>query len=313
MTVGSILVYYPDPAEAKAYARWVRPPRGTVIHCCDRPEDAARLIEEVEVLYAWAFPGRLLARARRLRWVQAMGAGVDRFLVPELPAGVVLTRAPVFGPWMVEYVFGWCAWVTQKMESYRRAQREHRWLPTFPARLRGRTLVIVGLGTIGRALARAARAFGLRVTGVSRRGRHVAHVERVYPAGRLTRALAEADFAVLAVPLTPETRGLIGARELAALPPSAWLVNIARGPIIEEGALVTALRDGQIAGAILDVFDAEPLPPEHPLWDLPNVVITPHIAGPSTPEEIGSIFNDNLRRYTAARRLAHQVDRRRGY
>ena len=311
--MGPILVYYPDPAEAKVYARFVRPPRGAAVECCDSPAAAARRIEDAEILYAWAFPAHLLARARRLRWVQAMGAGVDRFLVPELPEGTVLTRAPVFGPWMVEYVFGWCAWVTQKAEAYRQAQREHRWLATVPDRLRGRTLAIVGLGTTGRALARAAHTFGMRVTGVSRCGRRVAHVDHVYPTARLTRALAEADFAVLAVPLTAQTRRLIGARELAALRPSAWLVNVARGPIVEEQALLAALRQGRLAGAILDVFDEEPLPAGHPLWDLPNVVITPHVAGPSTPAEIGSVFNDNLRRYAAARRLAHRVDRRRGY
>jgi len=313
VTLGPVLVYYPDPDEARAYAGFVRPPRGTTIRCCDNPDDAAAAIGDTEILYAWGFPARLLARAPRLRWVQVMGAGVDRFLVPELPVGVVLTRAPVFGPWMVEYVFGWCGWVSQKMETYRQAQRGHRWIATVPDRLRGRTLTIVGLGAIGRALARASRTFGMRVVGVSRSGRRVGHVDRVYRAADLRRALGMADFLVLALPLTPDTRGLIGERELAALPPSAWLVNIARGPVVREQALVEALRAGRLAGAILDVFDEEPLPPAHPLWDLPNVVVTPHVSGPSTPAEIGSIFNDNVRRYASSRRLAHVVDRRRGY
>jgi glyoxylate/hydroxypyruvate reductase A len=308
---GPILVYHPE--EAETYARLVRPPRGATIHCCGTPDDAARVIGETEVLYAWGFPAHLLARAPRLRWVQVMGAGVDRFLVPELPAGVVLTRAPVFGTWMVEYVFGWCAWVTQKMETYRDAQRAHRWITAVPARLRGATLTIVGLGEIGRTLARAARTFGMRVTGVSRSGRRGGHVDRIYRGGPLTRALAGADFAVLALPLTPHTRGLIGERELGAMRPSAWLVNIARGPIVQERALFEALEQRRIAGAILDVFDEEPLPPAHPLWEFANVVITPHVSGPSTPAEIAPIFNDNLRRYAAGRRLAHQVDRRRGY
>lgn len=311
MKAGPILVYHPE--EAETYARLVRPPRGATIHCCGTPGDAARVIGETEVLYAWGFPAHLLARAPRLRWVQVMGAGVDRFLVPELPAGVVLTRAPVFGPWMVEYVFGWCAWVTQKMETYRAAQRDHRWIDTAPGRLRGRTLAIVGLGEIGRAVAKVARSFGMRVIGVSRSGRPVAQVERVYPVGRLASALAAADFAALACPLTPETRGLIGARELAALRPGAWLVNIARGLIVEEAALLEALRARRIGGAVLDVFDEEPLPPDHPLWDFPNVVVTPHVSGPSTPDEIAPIFNENLRRYAAGRRLAHVVDRRQSY
>jgi phosphoglycerate dehydrogenase-like enzyme len=311
VTLGPILVYHPDDVEA--YARLIRAPRGATIHPCDKPDAAAYAIGETEILYAWGFPPHLLARTPRLRWIQVMGAGVDGFLVPDLAAEVVVTRAPVFGAWMVEYVLGWCAWVTQKMETYRAAQREHRWIDTVPERLRGRTLALVGLGDIGRAVARAARSLGMRVVGVSRSGRPVAHVDRVYPVARLTRALAAADFAVLAVPLTPATRGLIGARELAALRPEAWLVNIARGPIVQEAALLDALRARRIAGAILDVFDEEPLPAAHPLWDFPNVVITPHASGPSTPDEIAPIFNENLRRYAAGRRLAHVVDRRKGY
>jgi phosphoglycerate dehydrogenase-like enzyme len=138
-------------------------------------------------------------------------------------------------------------------------------------------------------------------------------VARVWRLPGLTRALSEADAVVVTVPLTAATRGLIDADALAALSPSAWLVNIARGPIVDEAALIKALRDRRIAGAVLDVFDQEPLPPDHPLWDLPNVVLTPHISGPSTPEEIGPIFNDNLRRFLAGKPLRHIVDRRRGY
>jgi phosphoglycerate dehydrogenase-like enzyme len=306
-------VYYPDQAELKAYVGPLRASPGTVVHTASTPEGAARVIGEIEVLYAWGFPRHLLRRASRLRWVQAMGAGVDRFLVPELLPRGVPPRAPVFGAWMVEYVFGWLASITQKMEAYRQAQREHRWIETFPDRLRGKTLTLLGLGDIGRALARAAAAYGIRVVGLSRSGRPVPHVDRVYRRGGLLRALGEADYAVVAVPLTAETRGLIGAKELRAMRPHAWLVNIARGPVIKEAALIAALREQRIAGAILDVFEEEPLPPEHPLWDLPTVVITPHIAGPSTPAEITPVFNENLRRYAARRPFLHAVDRRRGY
>jgi phosphoglycerate dehydrogenase-like enzyme len=131
--------------------------------------------------------------------------------------------------------------------------------------------------------------------------------------GQLAQALAEADFVVLLLPLTPETRGLIGADALAAMRPTAWLVNIARGAVVDEGALLDALGQRRIAGAILDVFETEPLPPHHPLWRMDNVVITPHVSGPSTPEEIAPVFNDNLARYLAGRPLRHVVDRARGY
>jgi glyoxylate/hydroxypyruvate reductase A len=313
VTPGPILVYYPEAAEAESYRRALRLPRGVVVRTAGTPEQADSAIGDTEILYGWGVPPGLLARAPRLRWVQAMGAGVDRFLVPELPRRVRLTRAPVFGPWMVEYVLGWLAWVAQRTEVYRQAQRDHRWLATFPDRLHGRTVLLIGLGDVGRALAAAAAVWGMRVVGVSRRARRVPHVARVYRRSGLRRALAEADYVVVAVPLTPETRGLIGEGELAAMRPHAWLVNVARGPVVGEGALLASLRAGRIAGAILDVFDREPLPPDHPFWDLPNVVVTPHVAGPSTPEEIAPIFIENLRRYAAGRALLHVVDRRRGY
>jgi phosphoglycerate dehydrogenase-like enzyme len=151
------------------------------------------------------------------------------------------------------------------------------------------------------------------VSGVSQSGRKAPGVDRVYRARDLGKPLASADFVVLTVPLTPATRGFIGARELASLKSSAWLINIGRGPLIDGEALLEALSEKRIGGAVLDVFDEEPLPADHPLWKLENVVITPHISGPSTPDEIGPIFDDNLRRYLARRPLRFEVDRKRGY
>ena len=315
MTPRTILVYHPDPGEAQAYAGPVGlPRRSIVVHVGSTPDEAAALIGETEVLYAWNFPAELLAHAPGLRWIQCMGAGVERFLTPALPPRVILTRAAgIFGPWMAEYTLGWCLWVTQRIDRFRARQRERRWEPVDPFRLSGATLCIVGLGDIGRHVAGAARSLGMRVIGVTRRGRAVREAERVYRTGAIRTALGRADFVVVTVPLGAETRGLIGARELAAMKPSGWLINIARGPIVEEQALIQALRERRIGGAVLDVFDHEPLPPEHPLWELDNVAVTPHIAGPSTPAEIAPIFNDNLRRYLSGRPLRHVVDRKRGY
>lgn len=311
-----VLVYYPDPHEAAAYAAHVRAPRGRVtITACASPAEAEAVVAEAEVIYAWKFPPSLYAKARRLRWLQAMGAGVDWALVPELPAGVAVTRAPgVFGSWMREYVLAWCLWLTQRTETYRTAQRERRWIETtIPARLCDRTLVVVGLGEIGRAIAAAARALDMRVLGVSRSGRPVREAGRVYRWTALARALREADIAVIVLPLTQATRGLIGAAALAAMRPHAWLVNIGRGPLVDEAALLAALRERRLGGAILDVFAQEPLAADHPFWSMDNVVVTPHIAGPSTPEGLTPVFNDNLARWLARRRLRHIVDRSRGY
>jgi phosphoglycerate dehydrogenase-like enzyme len=309
----TVLVYHPD--EAAQYAALIRPPRGVRVHVASTEAEAARVVAEADILYAWGFPRALYDKAGRLAWLQAMAAGVEWALVPELPERVVVTRAPgIFGPWMAEYVLGWCTWVTQRMETYRAAQGRRQWLGTLmPERLAGKTLAVVGLGDIGRTVARTARRLGLRVIGVSRAGAAVPGVDRVFRARDLERALALADFATVVLPLTAETRGLIGARQLAALRPHAWLLNVGRGAVVDEAALVDALRARRIAGAVLDVFATEPLPPEHPLWALDNAVITPHVSGPSTPGEIAPIFAENLARHLAGRRLRHVVDRARGY
>jgi phosphoglycerate dehydrogenase-like enzyme len=315
VTARSILVYHPDAGEAPVYARHITQPRPLFeVHACGTPAAAGRHIANAEILYAWNFPRELLPRAARLRWVQNMGAGVERFLVPELPKTVALTRvAGIFGPWMAEYVLGWCLWFTQRTEMFRAQQRERRWQQADPLRLHGATLCVVGLGDIGRTIARAARGFGMHVVGVSQSGRKVPGAERVYRTRALTQALAAADFVALTVPLTEATRGLIGTAELGVMKPSAWLINIARGAVVDEPELLQALRANRLGGAILDVFAEEPLPAGHPFWEFDNVVITPHISGPSTPGEIAPIFNDNLRRYLSKRPLRFLVDRRRGY
>jgi glyoxylate/hydroxypyruvate reductase A len=310
-----VAVYYPDPREAERYARCVRAPRGAVrLRVCADAASAAAIAEDVEVLFAWKFPPALYARARSLRWLQAMGAGVD-WALADVPARVTITRAPgVFGPWMAEYVAGWCLWVTQRMAAYRTAQAERRWLDTvWPERLGGKTLAVIGLGEIGREIARVARALGMEVVGVSRSGRAVRGVRRVWTMRDAARAIREAHFVVIVLPLTSSTRGAIGAPALAAMRPDAWLLNIGRGPVVDEAALQEALAARRIAGAVLDVFAREPPPADHPFWGMDNVVITPHVAGPSVPEEIAPVFNDNLARYLAGRPLRHVVDRQRGY
>ena len=315
MTARSILVYHPEPGEAQAYARLIKQPRPPfTVAVCATPAEALPHIADAEILYAWDFPRELLPRAVKLRWAQSMGAGVERLMVPELPRRVTVTRvAGIFGPWMAEYVLGWCLWLTQRTELFRAQQRERRWRQVDPLRLHGATLCVVGLGDIGRTIARAARGFGMRVVGVSRSGKMVAEAERVHKVRDIRKAIATADFVALTVPLTEATRGLIGAAELAAMRPTAWLINVARGPVVDEAALLDALRNNRLGGVVLDVFDEEPLPQGHPLWEFGNVVVTQHISGPSTPGEIAPIFDDNLRRYLAGRTLRYVADRERGY
>ena len=313
--IRGILVYYPQAGEARAYADLIRlPSRSFSVHVASTPEEAEGPAAEAEIFYCWGLPPRFLGQAKRLRWIQCMGAGVERLLVPELPADVRVTRAAgILGPWMAEYSIGWSLWVTQRMKGFLASQAARRWEPVDPTPLRGQTLWVVGLGDMGRHVARAGRALGMRVIGVTRSGRGPREAERVYRTAARRSGLARAEFVVLTLPLSDATRGLLGAAELGAMKASAWLINVARGPIVDEAALLAALRGGRLGGAVLDVFDTEPLPPEHPFWRMDNVVVTPHISGPSTPREIGPIFADNLRRYVAGRPLRHQVDRPRGY
>ena len=174
---------------------------------------------------------------------------------------------------------------------------------------------VVGLGTIGREIARLANSIGMRVIGTRNNPEPVPHVEKVYGADELRSVLSEADFVVLIAALTPETRGMIGKAELAAMKQDAYLINVARGAIVVEADLIEALQNGTIAGAALDVFETEPLPPESPLWKMENVIITPHIAGarPDYLHAVSEIFSKNLTRYISGEPLFNVVDRDKCY
>jgi phosphoglycerate dehydrogenase-like enzyme len=199
-----------------------------------------------------------------------------------------------------------------------RAQLKHEWSRFAPRELSGKTVGIVGLGHIGAEVGRLAKAFGCRVIATKRsttESHRALFADEIMPAAELHRLLGESDFVVLSMPLTPETRGMIGEAELRAMKPSAVLINIARGPVTVEAALVRALQESWIAGAALDVFDEEPLPPESPFWDMDNVIVTPHISGGTEiyNQRAVEIFAANLKRYLAGEPLENVVDPARGY
>jgi phosphoglycerate dehydrogenase-like enzyme len=281
-------------------------------------------VSQVEVVYRGGGlmpPGlrRLLPQMPRLRWIHAMGAGVDGDLAPEVvQSDVVLTRTrglhliPV-SEWVMMLLLA----ASKRLPELVLAQQRHEWCKVdVPSSLVGRTIGIVGYGEIGQAVAQRARGFGFRVIGTRRRPKPAPELDALYPLDQLDRLLGEADYVVLATPLTPETRGMIGEPQLRAMRRGAWLINIGRGEVIQDDALIHALREGWIAGAALDVFEQEPLPPDHPLWDAPNIIITPHKAGISHPafaEETLQQFVDNLGRYVRGEPLLNQVDKLAGY
>jgi phosphoglycerate dehydrogenase-like enzyme len=281
-------------------------------------------VSAAEVLYRGGGlmpPGlrRLLPHLPRLRWVHTMGAGVDGALTPEIvERDVILTRTRGLHDKPVsEWVLMLLLAVSKRLPELVLAQQARRWQPLdVPVTLVGRTVGLVGYGEIGRAIAARARGFGLRLIATRRRPQPAPELDALYPAEALPELLAQSDYVVICTPLTRETRGLIGERELRAMRPTAWLINVARGEIVQEDALLRALREGWIAGAALDVFSQEPLPPESPLWTAPNLLITPHNAGVRHPQfaaETLAQFIDNLGRYVRGEPLLNVVDKQAGY
>ncbi|PSQ20044.1 D-2-hydroxyacid dehydrogenase [Halobacteriales archaeon QS_8_69_26] len=254
------------------------------------------------------------AFADPVAWIHSIQAGVDRFPFETLEErGVALTNSTgIHGESVGEMVVGYMIALARQFPQYVRNQRDHAWRrPAWdrPFTLDGESICVVGLGTLGRGIATRAAALGMSVTGVRRSGDPVEGVETVHPPGDLLAAVRDARFVALAVPLTDETRDLVGARELAAMDDDAYLINVARGPVVDEDALVEALREGEIAGAALDVFETEPLPASSPLWDREDVVVTPHVAATvrSYYEDVADLVRENVRRVDDGEEIINRV------
>jgi phosphoglycerate dehydrogenase-like enzyme len=261
-------------------------------------------------------------RAPNVRWIQATSAGIGQLLMKTglIRSPIVFTTASgVHATPLAEFVLLALLAFAKDMPRLMRDQAVHRWERYCGRELTGSTVGIVGLGKVGRAVARHCRAVGMRVIAtkrtVSERSEAFEDVDLLVPPARLPTILREADALVLACPQTPETEGLIGQRELHTMKRGAVLVNISRGAVVDESALVEALRDGSLGGAALDVVKTEPLPQDSPLWDLPNVLISPHSASTADTEngKLTDLFCDNLRRYLRGEALLNVFDRERLY
>lgn len=278
------------------------------------------LLAEAEVIYGFRLPENVIARAPKLKWFQAMAAGVDRYLDDQFRrSSVMLTGVSgIHATPIGEFVLGlMLMFAKQAPLAFQQKQRQ-LWKPYPPKVLRSRTVGIVGLGNIGREVARLAKAFGMSVVATrrsARRSQHARYVDRLFAPGQLGQLLAESDFVVLTLPLTRETHKIIGEAELRSMKPTAYLINIARGNLVDEEALVRALEEKRIAGAGLDVFATEPLPADSRLWGFPNAIISPHIAGGMEDymERATAVFAENLRRYLSGKRLINVVDKEIGY
>lgn len=260
------------------------------------------------------FVASQLAQAGGLRWLQSTWAGVEPLVAEGMRRDYRLTGVKgIFGPLISEYVFGGLLSLTRHFPAYRRQQDAHQWQPLAYQSLRERTLVVFGLGSIGAHLARTARHFGMRLLGVTRSGLADASVDAVYPVAQMHQALAYADVVVLTLPATPATRGLANGAFFNALKPGAVLINVGRGALVDEPALLAALDAGQLSHALLDVFHQEPLPAGHPFWARADISVTPHVAAVTFAEDIAAIFVDNYQRWQRGETLLHGVDFARGY
>jgi phosphoglycerate dehydrogenase-like enzyme len=261
--------------------------------------------------------------AQKLRWIQAPSAGIE-FVhhVPELiESDVVLTNARgAHAATIAEHTFAMLLTLTRNLRFFDHAKGCHTWLRGEGYRnvfgIDGKTMVVVGFGNIGRAIAKRAHGFEMRVIAVDAQEVPAnEHVEAVWRLNRLPDAIREADVLTIATPITPETRGMISETEIRLLKPGSYLLCISRGGIVNELALLAALKDGHVAGAGLDVTEVEPLPPDNALWDAPNLIITPHISGGSTltTELMWSIFFENVGRFVKGEELRNVTNKKLGY
>jgi len=256
----------------------------------------------------------VLASADGLEWVQSTWAGVEQLCRPGLRRDYVLTNAKgIFGPQISEYVMTYLFAFERRVFNMRINQLNQHWQPLAYRPAKEITLGIIGLGSIGRDLALTARRFGIRVIGLNRSGKPSEAVEKVYSVDQLAEFLEKPDYVVLTLPATPQTNRLIHADMLKIMKPSAVLINVGRGNSINEADLVCALREGIIGGAVLDVFEKEPLARDSQLWKLANVFITPHTSAISFPADISSIFIENYHRFVRREPLMHVVDFELGY
>lgn len=289
------------------------------------PEAFERAAPDATVIFSWAFSRDLLrsalGMAPRVRWVHTRSAGIDNLLFPELihsPA-VLTNGSGVFSQSLGEWVLGAILYFAKGMRRVVSSQMAGKWDPFDVVEISGQTVGIVGYGDIGRAVATRARAMGMRVLGLTRRGPLLYHMDNLVsqifaPTDRM-RMIEQCDYIVVTAPLTPDTRGMIGEAEFAAMKPEAVVINVGRGPVIDEPAMIRALSEERIKGAALDVYDHEPLPQGHPLYLLDNVLLSPHCADHTATwqDDAMRFFLAQFERFRKGEPLLNVVDKEKGY
>jgi D-2-hydroxyacid dehydrogenase (NADP+) len=301
------LVVFEERAEAYRKALQPKFPEVT-IRAATNEKQLAELVEEMDILLAFRIPDELIRRASRLRWIQSLATGVDYILnLPSLRKEILITSTRgMHGPQMSEMAFLLMLSLSRDLPRIVHNQDAGRW-ERWPAKLLyGKKVAILGVGVIGEEIARKCKAFGMTVYGIDVVRRQIEAVDYFLGPEDIQQAASETDYLVVVAPYTPQTYRIINGDVLSLMKPTAFLINIGRGELIDEKALIDALNAGKIAGAALDTFVQEPLPASHPFWKMGNVIITPHVGGMSDiyVEQASSIFEENLRRYLRGERTS---------
>ena len=274
-------------------------------------------LSKAEILFAPGVPPGTLGKMPRLKVIQSLTAGVDHWLARKdlTTAHTLIAARGTHRIQVPENILGALFHITKRYHQIALAQAESRWNRSVSDTLAGKTLGILGLGAIGQMLATKAAALEMRVIGTKRTPERVAGVEKVYSFDETDKVLSESDYVVVLLPVTPLTENFMNSSRIAKMKPSAWLINFARGAIIVDADLIAAVKGKTIAGAVLDVFRTEPLPPEDPFWTTPGIYVLPHIGGyhPERDSWVAELLSDNIRRHLDGQPLREVVDRERGY
>lgn len=283
------------------------------------PADAEKYIADTDILVGWGWMNiePLLAKAERLKWVHALSAGVENLLTPTLVnSDIALTNSRgIHGIPVSEHVFSLILAFSRSLNVLLRQQQAKQWQRAHVDEIFEKTLGIIGLGSIGREIAKRGKGMGMNVLATKRELSDELFVDELFPADQLFDMLPACDYVVSALPLTEKTRGMLNQKVFAAMKQSAYFINISRGAVVNEADLIAALQAGIIKGAGLDVFAHEPLAPENPLWDMPNVIITPHLAAlsPYYLDRAIKLFADDLTRFAQGREMFNIIDKSKGY
>jgi phosphoglycerate dehydrogenase-like enzyme len=312
-----IVLYYHNTAHVDLYEKYLREARKDLqLFVCRSIKEVEGVIDQADILFTGhMFPIELFDKAKNLKWMHSLAAGVERYARGnQFPPNILLTKTKgTYGAIMAEYVVGYILAITQDMRKMFKNKERKRWEPFTVDSIRKKVVGVMGLGSVGAAIAHRVHLMGAEVIGLEEQEKSLPYITLEYSVEETEEFLNRSDFVVIAIPLTDYTEGIFGEKEFSMMKRGAYLMNVSRGPLVQEKALLKALKEGPIAGAVLDVFQQEPLPENHPLWNMDNVILTPHISGPAIPKAIAQVFLRNLRKFEEGKKLEGVVDRQKQY